>query len=221
MPYRRNLNILNGHPSVRTPQEQARASDRSRLIVWDIQRPARETACRTKGILFRPNLRLKKKSYRFQPQGKTQSTPPRFWDPAPWSPQEARGPRQKRSCISPLPWGWRRTEMQRPALDMATQGWTPSQCTREMPMLIKCHLNYFCQGYKKKLETPSLGHLLLIAIYKSSVFGVIHGLFPLKTTSKAPIGTPNGNVTHCPTRTLRSAWETVWNAGIWYQFVTI
>lgn len=79
-----------------------------------------------------------------------------------------------------------------------------------MPILIKCHLNYFCQGYKKKLETSSLGHLLLIAIYESSVFwSVIHILFLLekrkKETSKTSIGTPNGNVTCCPTHTLRSA----------------
>lgn len=93
---------------------------------------------------------------------------PRAWVPATWRPHEARCPRQKCSCVSCLTWGWRKVEMKLLALDIATQGWTSSQCKWEMPMLIKCHLNYFCQGYKKKLETSSLGYLLVV-IYKSSV----------------------------------------------------
>ena len=59
--------------------------------------------------------------------------------------------------------------MKLPALAMATQGCTSSQGKQEMPILIKCHFDYVCQRYNKKLETSSLGHPLLIAIYKSSV----------------------------------------------------
>lgn len=63
-------------------------------------------------------------------------------------------------------------------------------------MLIKCHLNYFCLGYKKKLETFSSGYLLLIAIHESSAFWACNvDYFPfenMKKTSKISIGTPNG-----------------------------
>ena len=122
-----------------------------------------------KGTLLRPNLRFKTKSHFFWTTGENVRAPPLAWGPATWRPHEASRPRQKCSCVSPLTWGWRKLEMKLLVLDIATQSWTSSQSKWEMPMLIKCHLNYFCQGYKKKLETSSLGHLLLIAIYKSSV----------------------------------------------------
>lgn len=36
-------------------------------------------------------------------------------------------------------------------------------------MLIKCYFNYFCQGYKKKLEIFFFEFFLLMVIYKSFV----------------------------------------------------
>lgn len=52
-------------------------------------------------------------------------------------------------------------------------------------MLIKCHLNYFCLGYKKKLETFSSGYLLLIAIHESSAFWACNvDYFPFENMKK-------------------------------------
>lgn len=107
--------------------------------------------------------RLKTKSPFWKASGATVGAPPWAWGPATGRPREAGCPRYQGSYASPLTCGWSRL---RSDATGSGYGWTSSQGKREMPILIKCHLDPLCQGYKKKLETSSLGHLLLIAIYK-------------------------------------------------------
>lgn len=149
-----------GDPRESTPGKAA-VSVHSKLILWGIWIPAGKMAERIRKHCWNQTYTSKRTVSTHR--GKC---PPPHCDSGilPHGAHVKPCSQTERLCVSPVPWGRGKMERGYPALDVAARDSTNSQRRREMPRLIKCHLNYFCQGYKKKPETSSLGHLLLIDI---------------------------------------------------------